>query len=253
MKIIAIISVAGGTGKTMMTASLAVLLARHRRAVVAVEMDEQNMLGTWLGLGKFSGAGLATHAIHRDGAWHASTFRNNDGVLFVPFGAVSSEALPSFDKLLGSNERWLADSLDEISLPQDGVVLIDAARFPGEKAMQAVRCADLVICVARPDPAGSAALAWQIALLRQHCKALKVVLNGVYPARQLHHDVIAMLKARIGSDALLPIRIHLDEEVPRAYARGGYFFDHAPHSQTSHDIHGLAGWLEAWTTDDASA
>jgi hypothetical protein len=79
------------------------------------------------------------------------------------------------------------------------------------------------------------------------------LLNGVYPARQLHHDVITMLKARIGGDALLPIRIHLDEEVPRAYARGGYFFDHAPHSQTSHDIHGLAGWLEAWTTDGASA
>jgi cellulose synthase operon protein YhjQ len=248
MKTIAIISVAGGTGKTTMTASLAVLLARHRRAVVAVEMDEQNMLGTWLGLGTFSGSGLATHAI-QDGAWHASTFRNNDGVFFVPFGAMPYEALPAFDKLLGSNAGWLADGLDEISLPEDGIVLIDAARFPGEKAMQAVRCADLVICVACPDPAGSAALAWQIALLQQHSKVLKVLLNGVYPARQLHHDVIAMLKARIGSDVLLPIRIHLDEEVPRAYARGGYFFDHAPHSQTSHDIQGLANWVEAWTAD----
>jgi len=36
--------------------------------------------------------------------------------------------------------------------------------------------------------------------------------------------------------------------VPQAYARGGYFFDDAPHSQTSHDLQGLANWLSAWTT-----
>jgi cellulose synthase operon protein YhjQ len=248
MKTIALVSVAGGTGKTTITASLAVLLARHRREVVVIEMDEQNMLGTWLGLQAFPDSGLATHAINRDGAWHAGTFRNNEGVLFVPFGTIP-EALLSFDQLLAANTHWLAECLNDISLPQDGIVLIDAARFPGEKAMQAVRCADLVICVARPDPAGCAALARQIGVLQQHSKALKVLVNCVYPARQLHHDVIAMLKARIGRDILLPIRIHLDEEVPRAYARGSYFFDYAPHSQTSHDIQGLANWLEAWTAD----
>jgi cellulose synthase operon protein YhjQ len=253
MKTIAIISVAGGAGKTMMTAALAVLLARHRREVVAVEMDEQNMLGTWLGLQALADSGLAAHTIKRDGAWHASTFRNNEGVLFVPFGAIPCEALLSFDQLLGQNADWLAANLHDIDLPPDGLVLIDAARFPGEKAMQAVRCADLVICVVRPDPAGCAVLAGQIGWLRQHSKALKVLVNCVYPARQLHHDVIAMLKARVGSDVLLPLRVHLDEEVPRAYARGGYFFDDAPHSQASHDIHGLANWLDVWTTAGADS
>jgi cellulose synthase operon protein YhjQ len=248
MKTVAIISVAGGTGKTTLTAALAVLLARRHHAVVAVEMDEQNMLGTLLGLRGVPANGLATHALSQDEPWHTSTYRSNEGVLFVPFGAVQPDMQLSFDTLLGQHNDWLGSSLREISLPDNGIMLIDTARFPGEKALQAVRCADLVLCVVRPDPYGCVLLATHFDVLRRYSKVLKVLGNGVYPARQLHHDVLAMLKGRIGADALLPQRVHLDEVVPQAYARGGYFFDDAPHSQTSHDLQGLASWLSAWTT-----
>ena len=248
MKTIAIVSVAGGTGKTTLTAALAVLLARRKRSVVAVEMDEQNMLGTFLGLRAIPDSGLATHALSPDEPWHASTYRSNEGVLFVPFGALQAGAHLSFDILLGQRADWLGRSLQEISLPDDGIVLIDTARFPSEKALQAVRCAVLVLCVARPDPYGCVLLANHFEVLQRHSKVLKILGNGVYPARQLHHDALAMLKNRIGAEALLAQRVHLDEVVPQAYARGGYFFDDAPHSQTSHDLQGLANWLSAWTT-----
>ena len=248
MKTVAIVSVAGGAGKTTLTAALAVLLARRHRSVVAVEMDEQNMLGTCLGLRSVPHNGLATHALNEDGPWHTSTFRSNEGVMFVPFGTVQPRMLLSFDALLGQHPDWLGDRLNEISLPDDGIVLIDAARFPGEKALQALRCADLVLCVTRPDPYGCVVLGKHFNMLKRYSKVLKVLSNAVYPARQLHHDVLTMLKARIGADALLPLRVHLDEVVPQAYARGGYFFDDAPHSQPSHDLQGLASWLAAWTT-----
>jgi hypothetical protein len=96
-------------------------------------------------------------------------------------------------------------------------------------------------------------LATHFDMLQRSSKVLKVLGNGVYPARQLHHDVLTMLKARIGADALLPQRVHLDDAVPQAYARGGYFFDDAPHSQTSHDLQGVANWLAAWTTHDEAS
>ena len=248
MKTVAIISVAGGTGKTTLTAALAVLLARRHRSVVAVDMDEQNILGTFLGLRNIPNSGLATHTLSQDDPWHASTYRSNEGVMFVPFGAVETGAHLSFDTLMGQHADWLGNCLQEISLPDNGIVLIDTARFPSEKALQAVRCADLVLCVVRPDPHGCVLLATHFDELRRHSKALKVLSNGVYPARQLHHDAIAILKNRIGAETLLSQRIHLDEVVPQAYARGGYFFDDAPHSQTSHDLQGLANWLSAWTT-----
>jgi len=248
MKTVAIISVTGGAGKTTLTAALAVLLARRHRPVVAVELDEQNILGTFLGLRKIPSNGLATHTLSRDAPWHASTYRSNEGVMFVPFGAVDADAHLSFDSLLGQRADWLGNCLREISLPADGIVLIDTARFPSEKALQAVRCADLVLCVARPDPHGCVLLATHFDVLQRNSKTLKVLSNGVYPARQLHHDAIALLKNRIGAETLLSQRVHLDEVVPQAYAHGGYFFDDAPHSQTSHDLQGLANWLSAWTT-----
>lgn len=246
MKTVALVSVAGGTGRTTLTAALAVLLARRQRQVVVVEMDEQNMLGTLLGLRGMPEQGLATHALRRDGPWHKSTYRSNEGVLFAPFGMLKPDALLAFDQLLEQQPDWLERSLREISLPDEGIVLIDTARFPSIRAVQAVRCADLVLCVTRPDPYGCALLATNFEILQGASKVLKVLSNGVYPARQLHHDVLTMLRARIGSEALLPHRVHLDEVVPEAYARGGYFFDDVPHSQTSHDLQGLANWLAGW-------
>lgn len=247
MKTIALVSIAGGTGKTTLTAALAVLLARRQRDVVVIEMDEQNMLGTLLGLRGIAEQGLATHVLNGDGPWHKHTFRNGEGVLFVPFGALPLGAMFSFDQLLEQQPGWLGDQLRDIDLSAKGIVLIDTARLPSERAMQAMRCADLVLCVTRPDPYGCVLMASHFEQLRRHSKQLLVLANGVYPARQLHHDVLAMLKSRIGADALLQQRVHLDEVVPESYARGGYFFDDMPHSQTSHDLQGLATWIANWS------
>ena len=66
MKTIAVVSTAGGTGRTTLSAALAVLLARRGRPVVALDFDPQNMLGAHLGLDCLAPAGLAQAMLDED-------------------------------------------------------------------------------------------------------------------------------------------------------------------------------------------
>lgn len=252
MKIIAVTSTCGGVGKTTLVASMAVLLARRQVPALAVELNVQNMLGTFLGLPDVPLAGLLTHALDQRGPWRAVTYRNEEGVLFVPFGCAGTADSVAFDAALANDPDWLADHLRVIDLPEQAVVLLDAARLPDVKAVQALHCADLALCVTRPEPLANVSLAQHIDVLRQGGRALRIVVNGVSPAHPLHYDMLTMLRARVGSDTVLPLRIHLDSAVPESYAHGSHCFDFAPHAQASHDLQGLANWLVEWVKTDGA-
>ncbi|EMH3298111.1 TPA: cellulose synthase operon protein YhjQ, partial [Burkholderia multivorans] len=73
-------------------------------------------------------------------------------------------------------------------------------------------------------------------------------VNRLNPARDMQRDALAMLRAAAGPTALLEQRIHADAAVPEAFARGSWIFDDAPYSQASHDLHGVANWVDAWLT-----
>ncbi|MEX3812005.1 cellulose biosynthesis protein BcsQ [Paraburkholderia sp. BR13439] len=249
MKTIAVVSTAGGTGRTTLTAVLAVLLARRGRQVVALDFDPQNMLGAQLGIDALEAAGLSQALLDADTAWHASTWRNADGVLFVPYGAVSTAQSTQCDARLAADPRWLADALAELDLPRDGVVLIDTTRYPSQQAEHALRCADLALCVTPPEPAACATLVARLAALRDTCAQLRIIVNRLNPARDMQRDVLAMLGAALGDKLPLAQRVHLDVALPESFARGTWLFDDAPHSQASHDLHGLANWLDAWLTE----
>ncbi|HDR9838560.1 TPA: cellulose synthase operon protein YhjQ [Burkholderia multivorans] len=248
MKTIAITSTAGGAGRTTLAAALAVLLARRGRPVVAVEFDPQNLMGALLGLDTLADAGLAQSLLGGAEPWHAHTWRNADGVLFVPYGPVDAAGAAACDARLAADPAWLARALDEIALPAGGVVLIDTARQPSQQAEQALRCADLTLVVVPPEPAACATLAARLDALRAGGRAWQIVVNRLNPARDMQRDALAMLRAAAGPTALLEQRIHADAAVPEAFARGSWIFDDAPYSQTSHDLHGVANWVDAWLT-----
>jgi cellulose synthase operon protein YhjQ len=251
MKTIALVSTAGGTGRTTLCAALAVLLARRARQVVALDFDPQNLLGTHLGIDGFAPAGLAQALLDEADAWHAHTWRNAEGVLFVPYGAVSLAQSARCDARLAAEPQWLAQSLAQLDLPDDGVVLIDTARYPSQQADQAVRCADLVLCVSPPDPAACATLVAQLDALRKGGANLRIIVNRLNPARDMQRDVLAMLSVALGDGLPLSQRVHLDGALPESFARGTWLFDDAPHSQASHDLQGLANWLDAWLGEGA--
>ncbi|KVE37186.1 cellulose biosynthesis protein BcsQ [Burkholderia sp. BDU5] len=247
MKTIAIVSTTGGAGRTMLTAALAVLLARRGRPAVALDFDPQNLLGVQLGLDAFASAGIAHALTGTDAVWHAHTWRSADGVLFVPYGHVDPAQALACDGRLAAEPGWLARALADVDLPADGVALIDTARYPSQQAAHALRCADLALCVVPPDPAACATAAARLPELRAaHAAALRIVVNRLNPARDMQRDVLAMLRAAAGPGVVLEQRVHLDAALPEALARGTWFFDDAPHSQASHDLHGVANWVDAW-------
>lgn len=249
MKVIAIVSTAGGTGRTTLCAALAILLARRGRQTVALDFDPQNLLGVHLGIDGFAPHGIAHALLDDANAWHAHTWRNAEGVLFVPYGVATSEQSARCDARLAAEPKWLASALAQLDLPPDGVVLIDTARYPSQQAEQAVRSADLVIGVTPPEPAACATLVARLDALRSGGAPLRIVVNRLNPARDMQRDVLAMLGAALGDGVPLVQRVHLDVALPESFARGTWLFDDAPHSQASHDLHGVANWLDAWLAD----
>ncbi|MGY6156134.1 cellulose biosynthesis protein BcsQ [Paraburkholderia graminis] len=245
MKTIAILSTAGGAGRTTLTAALAVLLARRGRPVVAVDFDPQNLLGPHLGLDELPTDGIGA-AIASGAPWHAHTWRNDDGVLFVPHGDVPLSSLVSISQLLADEPAWLATSLAGIDLPAQGVVLIDTPRYPSVHAAQALYCADLIVCVTPPEPGPLATLARHLPQLRAARNESLFVLNRLNPAREMQRDALSMLSAALGPGAAPVIRLHADAALPEAFARGSWLFDDAPYSQTSHDLQGLASAVDEW-------
>ncbi|MCA8244011.1 cellulose biosynthesis protein BcsQ [Burkholderia sp. AU32262] len=246
MKTIALTSTTGGAGRTTLAAALAVLLARRGRPVVAVEFDAQNLMGAALGLDTLAEHGLAHGLLGGAEPWHTHTWGNADGVLFVPYGQVDAAGAAACDARLVADPAWLARALHEIALPADGVVLIDTARYPSPQAEQAIRCADLTLVVVPPEPAACAATAARLGALRAGGGDLRIVVNRLNPARDMQRDALAMLRAVAGPASMLEQRIHVDAAVPEALARGSWIFDDAPYSQASHDLNGVANWVDTW-------
>jgi MinD-like ATPase involved in chromosome partitioning or flagellar assembly len=89
--------------------------------------------------------------------------------------------------------------------------------------------------------------------LRAHGKQVKIVVNRLNPAREMQRDALTMLRMAAGDANVLDYRIHFDAAMPDALARGNWHFDDAPHSQASHDLQGLAGWVGAWLDESRAA
>lgn len=246
MKTVALLSTVGGAGRTTLAAALAVLLARRGRPVAAADLDPQNMLGAHLGLDTFAPRGFGHAMAGQIDPWGGNTWRNAEGILFAPHGETTLAERTQYEARLAAEPNWFADALARIDFPPRGVTLIDTACFPSQQAAAAVRAADLVLCVTPPEPAACATLARRFPALRESAPSVKVVVNRLNPAREMQRDALSLLRAVVGDALELAHRVHFDAAMPDSLARGGWIFDEVPHSQASHDLHGLANWLDAW-------
>ena len=236
MPSLAVVSLAGGVGRTTLTAALATLTARAGHAALAVDWDPQNLLALHFGLEAPPAEGLAANAAAGK-PWDTSALQDADGAVVLPYGRLDHE--------LARHDDWLAEQLAQLDLPMGASghawTFIDTARAPSRHAVQAMRAADSVLLVLRADPGALALLPQALALARS--QPLLAVINGFDASRPLQQGVRAALQARLGS-RLVPHVVHRDEAVPEAFARLAPLHQQAPHAQATHDLHGLLRWLE---------
>lgn len=244
MPSLAVISLAGGVGRTSLTAALAALAARAGHASLAVDWDPQNLLALHFGLEQPPQEGLAANAA-QGLPWQGSALRSADGAVVLPFGRLDVGQLRDWYPEMARQRSWLAERLAQIELPSASGrrwTFIDTPRAPSLLTEQALLAADAVLLVLRADPGAVALLpeALEIAATRP----LLAMLNGFDASRPLQQGVRAVLRARLG-ERLVPHVVHRDEAVPEAYARLASLPEQAPHAQATHDLHGLMRWLEA--------
>ena len=255
MRTVAIVSAAGGAGRTTFTAALASLLAARSHATLAVECDPRNVLALHFGLRDSAREGLVTNLretksseASSDGdGWARAALQSDDGVLVLPWGRAAQDDDDGAAHL-DAHRTWLRERLARVDLPANGIALIDAAPWPGPHARQAIDAADLVLGVLTPDATACATLPRFVAALARAGKRAAFVANAVVPARPLHTDIVALLRARLGP-AMLPYLVHADTGVPAALAGGANFCKRAPASQTAHVLNGIASWLSHWATN----
>lgn len=244
MKTVALVSTVGGAGRTTLTAALTGLLAGRRHAALAVECDPRNVLALHFGLREPARAGLMSYLRRADTS--DAALRSDDDVLFVPWGSAADDAKADAGAHLSrfvAEPDWLRELLARVELPPDAIALVDTPTWPSIETSQAIAAADLVLAVLPPSPAACATLPrFRDALAGKPCV---YVANAVMPARELHLDVVAMLRATLG-DAMLPYQIHADAGMPEALARSENFCMSAPGSRAAHDLHGIAAWLSRW-------
>ena len=253
MKTIAIVSPVGGAGRSTITAALASLLAGRGHGVLALECDPRNLLGLHFGLRESGAQGLIDAALRPSADdWAAAGLRSDDDVLLVPWGrpdrkdgerGIGADAIAA--RCLLERPGWLRALLAQVDLAGDGVVLVDTPAWPCLHAGQALAAADLALVLAPPEPEVCATLPRLQTALEQAGLPYRVVATRVQPARQLHGDVLALLRNRLG-ERMLPYQVHLDHGLPEALASGQNFCRAMPHSQAAHDLQGIAAWLSQW-------
>lgn len=239
MKTIAIVSPAGGAGRSTVTAALASLLVARHHAVLALECDPRNVLGYHFGMRGAARDGLSAYLANpAPGAWAAAGMRSDDDVLFVPWGLADVDC-PA------AEPDWLARRIAQVAMPPGGAVLIDTPPWPSPHAAQAIAAADLVLVLVPPQPEVCLTLRRLSDALAARGKSARYVATRLQPARPLHADIVTLLRATLG-EAMLACPVHEDSGIPEAFARSENFCRSVPHSQAAHDLQGLASWVSAW-------
>ena len=244
MRVIAIVSPLGGSGRTTLAAHLATLLARQGQPCLAVELCAQNLLTRHLGMQEPSALGWAPLAAA--GQWWADGgFDNTDGVGVLPFGQASLDTVEAIHHQLQGQPRWLLDQMDLLDVPADCTVLLDTPVWPSPLAQAALRCADSVLVTleasarACADPAGVQAMLHEAAAAPSD---QGVLVTRFDPRRISHREALKTLRQQWG-EQLIPYTLHEDDNIPRALAQSMCVGSFAPQAQSAHDLQGVCNWL----------
>jgi cellulose synthase operon protein YhjQ len=247
MKVVSVVSATGGTGKTTLAASLACVLAKAGRRVVAVDLAPQNALRLHFGVPLDRTDGVASALLDAND-WQSAIVESADDVALLPFGALDFERLQTFARHLEANRDAFAQGLSSLQLGTADIVVIDTPPGDSPFTRAALSAADFALNVALADAASYAAFAQTQAMIesfaatRPEFAGEACVINQADQSRQLNKDVIRVLRDLLG-DRMFPGVIHSDEGVREALACNTTIEHYDASSQAAADIRECATWL----------
>ena len=239
-KVVVVVSVKGGVGRSTLAAALASSLQRQGRPALALDLDPQNALRHHLCLG-LDMPGVGATSLHNQ-SWEALPEFGFAGCRLVAFGGTDYEQQQSLNRWLGQDEQWLSQRLAGLKLSGQDIVVIDVPAGNTVYFSQALSVADAVLVVVQPDVVSFSTLAQMDAMLAPYLQREKppqsfYVINQLDAAHRFSVDMVEVFKTRLGN-ALLGT-VHRDLSFSEAQAYGRDPLDPTVNSIGSQDVHAL--------------
>ncbi|MEO7200604.1 MAG: cellulose synthase operon protein YhjQ/BcsQ [Dokdonella sp.] len=235
MRILGVVSMKGGVGKTTLSANLAESFAVHMRARVSViDMDPQNGL-IWHFTGK-GGWPWLSQAILHDGTLGSGWQEPESGLALFPFGIPSEVQRVAVEDFLEQHPGWLGEQLRSEQFADRDLIVIDTPPGHSVYQQQVFACADQILMVLNPDLASLATVgdmetALELAMQQQPNLTNHYLLNQVDASHPIAANIGQFLKSRFGP-RVLPVMVRSDDSLSEALAF------HQPLRQ--YDAHGAA-------------
>ena len=239
-KVVVVVSVKGGVGRSTLAAAIASGLQRQGRAALALDLDPQNALRHHLCLG-LDMPGVGAASLH-DERWKTLPEQGFAGCRLVAFGGTDNEQQQSLNRWLGEDAEWLSKRLDSLELSAKDTVIIDVPAGNTVYLSQAMSVADVVLVVVQPDVASFGTLDQMDSVLAPYLQRAKppqrfYVINQLDAAHRFSVDMAEVFKTRLGG-ALLGT-VHRDPSFSEAQAYGRDPLDPTINSIGCQDVHAL--------------
>jgi cellulose synthase operon protein YhjQ len=239
-KVVVVVSVKGGVGRSALTAALASGLQRQGHPALALDFDPQDALRHHLCLG-LSLPGVGATSL-RNETWEGLAERGFAGCRLVAFGETDSEQQQSLNRWLDEDADWLAKRLAGLQLNSQDTLLIDVPAGNTVYLRQAMALADVVLVVVQADVASFGTLGQVDTLLapyleRETPPQRYFVINQLDAAHRFSLDMAEVFKTRLAG-ALLGT-VQRDLAFGEAQAAGRDPLDPTVNSCACQDIHAL--------------
>jgi len=227
---LALVSLAGGVGKTSLVASLGRSLAVHGENVLLVDTGMHSLLPLYFGSHDLTPGGV-------------TTFPGGDDAAAVRVMTMD----PGWTEGKRASEHRVAEKIAEQAHGMDRI-LIDVSTGSAAVTREVLRLSPTVLMTLTPDMASVVSLPAARAFFQQLADEigqpleLFYILNQFDASLRFHGDVHDLLARQLG-DRLLPFSIRRSSAVSEALAEGMTVVDYVPGSQIVEELEHLSHWV----------